>query len=68
MMHDKIHFLFINLLFLTSRPYSMFIHDNLLREKDTKLFKNVFYTDNAFKSRENIYSHCTGVCLQEGNK
>lgn len=56
-MHDQIHLLFINLFPLTSGPFSMFVHGNLLREKDKQLFKNVFYTDNGFKSRQNISSH-----------
>lgn len=61
-MHDKIHLLFINLFPLTSGPFSMFIHCNLLREKDMKLFKNVFQIDNAFKRQGNIYLVIEQVC------
>lgn len=60
-MHDKIHLLFINLFPLTSEPFSMFIHDNLLREKTYSFFKMCFRQIMVLKAGE-IYPVIEQVC------
>lgn len=51
-MHDKIHLLFITLFLLTSGPFSMFIHDNVLREKTHGFLKMCFRQIMVLKARE----------------
>ena len=60
-MHDKIYLLFINLFPLTGEPFSMFIYDNLLREKTYSFLKMCFRQIMVLKAGE-IYPVIEQVC------